>query len=222
MTMTPEEKLAPVSQAQPPEHLALAREDRDAALIEQLNERAKLIVELLQMIRFGNQGFAGGIHIQRARRIIDGLPEAIAEGEANYRAYCLASPDHVHEGTLEELATCARMLDEYGIKEMPANEKGQIEFNRALMESTVGAINAYIVNHRQATEARMQERVRAETERCAMIADKQAGAAKQERLAKGRRYDPDDMIEILAEERGERIACQIIAAAIRETPHAEG
>ena len=69
---------------------------------------------------------------------------------------------------------------------------------------------------------RMQERVRAETERCAMIADKQAGAAKQERLAKGRRYDPDDMIEILAEERGERIACQIIAAAIRETPHAEG
>lgn len=162
MTMTPEEKLAPVSQAQPPEHLALAREDRDAALIEQLNERAKLIVELLQMIRFGNQGFAGGVHIQRARRIIDGLPEAIAEGEANYRAYCLASPDHVHEGTLEELATCARMLDEYGIKEMPANEKGQIEFNRALMESTVGAINAYIVNHRQATEARMQERVRAE------------------------------------------------------------
>lgn len=164
MTMTPEEKLAPVSQAQPPEHLALAREDRDAALIEQLNERAKLIVELLQMIRFGNQGFAGGVHIQRARRIIDGLPEAIAEGEANYRAYCLASPDHVHEGTLEELATCARMLDEYGIKEMPANEKGQIEFNRALMESTVGAINAYIVNHRQATEARMQERVRAETD----------------------------------------------------------
>lgn len=136
--------------------------DREARLIEQLNERAKLIVELLQMIRFGNQGFAGGIHIQRARRIIDGLPEAIAEGEANYRAYCLASPDHVHEGTLEELATCARMLDEYGIKEMPANEKGQIEFNRALMESTVGAINAYIVNHRQATEARMQERVRAE------------------------------------------------------------
>ena len=138
--------------------------DREARLIEQLNERAKLIVELLQMIRFGNQGFAGGIHIQRARRIIDGLPEAIAEGEANYRAYCLASPDHVHEGTLEELATCARMLDEYGIKEMPANEKGQIEFNRALMESTVGAINAYIVNHRQATEARMQERVRAETD----------------------------------------------------------
>ena len=137
--------------------------DREARLIEQLNERAKLIVELLQMIRFGNQGFAGGIHIQRARRIIDGLPEAIAEGEANYRAYCLASPDHVHEGTLEELATCARMLDEYGIKEMPANEKGQIEFNRALMESTVGAINAYIVNHRQATEARMEERVRAET-----------------------------------------------------------
>lgn len=115
-----------------------------ARLVEQLDERAKLIVELLAMIRFGNQGFAGGVHIQRARRIIDGLPEAIAEGEANYRAYCLASPDHVHEGTLEELATCARMLDEYGVKEMPANENGQIEFNRAMMESTVGAINAFL------------------------------------------------------------------------------
>lgn len=202
MTMTPEEKLAPVSQAQPPEHLALAREDRDAALIEQLNERAKLIVELLQMIRFGNQGFAGGVHIQRARRIIDGLPEAIAEGEANYRAYCLASHDHVHEGTLEELATCARMLDEYGIKEMPANEKGQIEFNRAMMESTVRAINAYIVNHRQATEARMQERVRAETERCAKIAADASLNA----------YGPNTRAAICAE----------IAAAIRETPHAEG
>lgn len=115
-----------------------------AELIEQLNERAVLIVELLAHSVCPGKNLV--VLKRRARRVIDGHPEAIAAGEANYRAYCAADPDHAPEGTLESLATCAHMLEEYGPECCPANESGQVDFVRAMMDATAGDIRAYLAN----------------------------------------------------------------------------
>lgn len=125
-------------------HAIDRRRDAEAArLTNDLKERAKLIVELLVMPK-ANVGFAGDVHIRRARRIIDGDNDAKAQGEANYRAYCAADPDHVHDGTIDELKLVARMIDEYAADALPANEHGQIHFARAMLESAGGAIKAYL------------------------------------------------------------------------------
>lgn len=62
--------------------------------------------------------------------------------------------------------------------------------------------------------------VAAERERCAKIADAQIGAAERDRIAKGRKPNPfmpeEAMASIHDEERGETIAAQMIAAAIRK------
>jgi hypothetical protein len=116
----------------------------DTLTADRSREMAALIVELLAIIRFGNSGFAGDLHIQRARRIIDGQSEPIAEGEANYRAYCAADPDHMPEGTAESLATCAHMLEEYGPECFPANEVGQVHFARGMMDATAREIRAFL------------------------------------------------------------------------------
>lgn len=121
-----------------------AREVVEVKLREQLNESAVLIVELLAIIRFGNPGFAGDIHIRRARRVIDGHPEAIAAGEANYRAWCAADPDHAPDGTRESLATCAHMLEEYGPECLPANASGHVDFVRAMTDATAASIRAFL------------------------------------------------------------------------------
>jgi hypothetical protein len=111
---------------------------------EREKELAVLIVELLAMLQAGTPGFAGHIHIKRARRVIDGYPEAIAAGEANYRAWCAADPDHVPDGTRESLATCAHMLEEYGPECLPANENGQVDFVRAMLDATAASIRAFL------------------------------------------------------------------------------
>ena len=106
-------------------------------------ELAILIVELLTMVTQPRTEAAKRLY-RRAGRAIEGLPEAIAQGEANYRAYCMASPDHKPEGTREALGRCALMLEEYGIKDDPADELGRCSFTRIMMEATVGEIRAFL------------------------------------------------------------------------------
>lgn len=84
---------------------------------------------------------AGGSIAALSRRSTD-TPPAISAGEADYRTYC-ESREEQPEGTREALLECATMLEEYGIAELPANEHGQVDFMRALMESVVGEIRAY-------------------------------------------------------------------------------
>lgn len=66
----------------------------------------------------------------------------------------------------------------------------------------------------------MDNAIAAERERCAKIADAQIGAAERDRIAKGRWPNPfmpeEAMASIRDEERGETIAAQMIAAAIRK------
>ncbi len=67
----------------------------------------------------------------------------VLAGEADYRAYCSNRPDE-SEGTLESLAQVATMLETYGIAELPANEAGQVDFMRIIMESAVAEIRAFV------------------------------------------------------------------------------
>lgn len=55
--------------------------------------------------------------------------------------------DGAPEGTLESLERCARMLDEYAPECFPANEKGQVHFARAMMESVADEIKAFVAQH---------------------------------------------------------------------------
>jgi endogenous inhibitor of DNA gyrase (YacG/DUF329 family) len=122
-----------------------AREKADAILplLERRDhELARLISELLAIIRFGQPGFIGDIHVRRARRVIEGLPAAIAAGEADYRAYRAAEPKSGYDGTPEELATVAHMLEEYGPECFPANELGQVDFARCMMDAAAACIRA--------------------------------------------------------------------------------
>lgn len=48
------------------------------------------------------------------------------------------------EGTRESLARCAKMLNTYAPECFPANEKGQVDFARAMMESAADEITAYL------------------------------------------------------------------------------
>lgn len=48
------------------------------------------------------------------------------------------------DGSREELDQCARMLDTYAPELYPANELGQIDFARAMMESTAEVIRTYV------------------------------------------------------------------------------
>lgn len=67
----------------------------------------------------------------------------VLAGECDYRAYAEAVHEEA-EGTRKSLETVANMLETYGIAELPANELGQIDFMRALMESAVAEIRAYL------------------------------------------------------------------------------
>jgi hypothetical protein len=57
-----------------------------------------------------------------------------------------AKGDGAPEGTLESLERCARMLNQYAPDCFPANEQGQIDFARAMMESVADEIMAFIAN----------------------------------------------------------------------------
>lgn len=50
--------------------------------------------------------------------------------------------DGAPEGTRESLERCARMLDTYAVDLYPANELGQIDFARAMMESAADEMRA--------------------------------------------------------------------------------
>lgn len=69
----------------------------------------------------------------------------VLAGEADYRAFAADADRHV-EGTRESLATVATMLEQYGLAELPASEAGQIDFMRAIMESAVAEIRAFLSN----------------------------------------------------------------------------
>lgn len=68
----------------------------------------------------------------------------VLAGEADYRTYC-EQTDREADGTRETLATVANMLEQYGLAELPANEAGQVDFMRVIMESAVAEIRAYLV-----------------------------------------------------------------------------
>lgn len=48
------------------------------------------------------------------------------------------------DGSREELERCARMLDTYAPELFPANDLGQIDFARAMMESVADVIRAFL------------------------------------------------------------------------------
>lgn len=73
----------------------------------------------------------------------EGMLRHVLSGEADYRGYCASRPDEA-EGTLESLGQVATMLESYGIAELPANEAGQVDFMRIIMESAVAEIRAFI------------------------------------------------------------------------------
>lgn len=68
----------------------------------------------------------------------------VMAGEFDYRAYCTEADGREAEGTRESLATVARALETYGLAELPANEHGQVDFMRALMESAVAEIRTFL------------------------------------------------------------------------------
>jgi len=72
----------------------------------------------------------------------------VLAGEADYRTFC-EQTDREADGTIESLTTVANMLEQYGIAELPANEVGQVDFMRALMESAVAEIRAFITKDTQ-------------------------------------------------------------------------
>lgn len=53
------------------------------------------------------------------------------------------------EGTRESLARTARMLEIYGPECYPANPAGQVHFVRAMMQSTVDEIKAFLANTKE-------------------------------------------------------------------------
>ena len=68
----------------------------------------------------------------------------VLAGEADYRAYAEQVDGREADGTRESLATVANMLEQYGLAELPANEAGQVDSMRAIMESAVAEIRAYL------------------------------------------------------------------------------
>jgi len=68
----------------------------------------------------------------------------VLAGEADYRAYAEQVHSKEADGTRESLATVANMLEQYGLAELPANEASQVDFMRAIMESAVAEIRAFL------------------------------------------------------------------------------
>lgn len=67
----------------------------------------------------------------------------VLAGEADYCAYC-EQTDREADGTRESLARVANMLEQYGLAELPASEAGQVDFMRAIMDSAVAEIRAFL------------------------------------------------------------------------------
>lgn len=76
-------------------------------------------------------------------------PEPNPAHEAKARAFREAarrSADGAPEGTRESVERTARMLDTYAPELYPANELGQVDFARAMMESAADEMRAYAGN----------------------------------------------------------------------------
>ena len=63
---------------------------------------------------------------------------------AKLRAASRATEDGKPDGSREGLERCSRMLDTYAPDCFPANDKGQVHFARAMMESTADTIRAFL------------------------------------------------------------------------------
>lgn len=75
------------------------------------------------------------------------MADTATPGEVLYAAYLAnerAWGEGKPEGTRESLERCAKMLETYGPDLYPANELGQVDFARAMMESVVGEIRAFL------------------------------------------------------------------------------
>jgi hypothetical protein len=76
------------------------------------------------------------------RFILSGFP--LHDGEQKLAEWRPADPEAAPDGTLDSLATCATMLETYGPDCFPANEKGQVHFARAMMDSTAAEIRTFL------------------------------------------------------------------------------
>ncbi len=91
-------------------------------------------------------GWQGGT-IHNALNVVRRLV-AVSKGEhaaATFREASRSRDESKPDGSREELERCARMLDTYAPELYPANELGQIDFARAMMESTADVIRAFLV-----------------------------------------------------------------------------
>lgn len=76
------------------------------------------------------------------RFILSGFP--LHDGEQRLTEWRDADPDAAPDGTAESLAECAAMLEAYGPDCFPANERGQVPFERCIMDSTASEIRAFL------------------------------------------------------------------------------
>jgi hypothetical protein len=72
------------------------------------------------------------------------LPNPEYEALAAKFRFASRGGDDGPEGTRESLERCAKMLDTYAPDLFPANDKGQVHFARAMMESVADEIRAYL------------------------------------------------------------------------------
>lgn len=102
------------------------------------SEQAQLAVALQ---RAEAERDAAVVERERLRQIVEhiGNHEALAK---RFREQSHAGESV--EGTRESLAQCARMLDQYAPECFPANEKGQVHFARAMMESVADEIKKFL------------------------------------------------------------------------------
>jgi hypothetical protein len=84
------------------------------------------------------------------RFTLSGFP--LHDGEQRLREWRDSDPEAAPDGTLESLAGCATMLETYGPECFPANEKGQVAFERCMMDSTAAEIRAFLAAFQEAGE----------------------------------------------------------------------
>lgn len=105
-------------------------DDRGEFAVERVQTVQDVISHVNEFLRLGKGGDASEENEKRA----EALRAESREGDGK------------PEGTREALERCAKMLDTYGPECFPANDKGQIHFARAMMESTVDEIRAFLSN----------------------------------------------------------------------------
>lgn len=117
------------------------------ALSDELKRRTFIVGGLLSVIKADQRGFADGTLLNAAETMLTEIgPEKRAEAEYSYKSYCIADPEHKPDGTLESLAVTAQMIETWGPECWPANEHGQVDFARAMMESAAAEIRAFLAS----------------------------------------------------------------------------